>query len=252
MKHISSKLILKTVLALIGVFVTLDGLILMFVSNFNLGNILTILLGVAILVPTLLPKYKMLKIPKWIKAIYISLLCLAVVCSSFLLIYGSNDSARYKEDAVIVLGAAVRGEQPSLTLIHRLNKAVEYHNENPDALIVVSGGKGSGENVTEAEAMEKYLKQKGVNQKKIIKEDKADSTYTNFLYSKEILDKELGENYTVAYITNEFHIWRAGLCAKEAGIENSTYMHAGTNFSYLISAVLRECLAVIKFIVFKS
>ncbi len=232
----------------IGSVICLNGLALFFVSNLNLGNFLTVILGAGIVLTVIF--FKVLN--KILKVAIIAIICIATLFSGFLIIYGLSDNVTYKEDAIIVLGAAVHGDTPSLTLKKRLDTAVEYYAQNPNALILVSGGKGQGENVTEAEAMEKYLLAKGVPQQVIIKEDKATSTYENFLLSGELIKEKLGDNTSVAYITNEYHIMRAGLCADKAVVANATHIHSDTNISYLISGVLRECLAVVKYAVFKN
>lgn len=242
------KQISKILIAAIGAAILLNGIALFFVSNVNLGNFLTVAMGAVILLTVLLFK----KLTKWLKALLIAGISVAVVFSSFLIIYGKSDNVTYSEDAVIVLGAAVHGKTPSLTLKRRLDTAVQYHAQNPDAIIIVSGGQGAQEDITEAEAMENYLIEHGVAADKIIKEAAATSTYENFTFSKEILTEHFGDDYTAAFITNEYHTLRAGLCAKRAGIENITHAHSNTNLSYLVSGSLRECLAVIKYIVFKS
>lgn len=242
------KTLFKIIFAVSGAAILLNGIALFFVSNINLGNFLTVAMGAVILLTVLLFK----KLAKWLKTVLIAGISLAVVFSSFLIIYGKNDNVTYSEDAVIVLGAAVHGKTPSLTLKRRLDTAVEYHEQNPDAVIVVSGGQGAQEDITEAETMENYLLEHGVAADKIIKEESATSTYENFTFSKEILTEHFGDDYTAAFITNEYHTLRAGLCAKRAGIENITHAHSNTNLSYLVSGVLRECLAVVKYLIFKS
>lgn len=242
------KKIFKIIFLCLGAGIFINGIALFFVSNVNLGNFLTVSMGAIIMLVALLFK----KLTKWFKIILISGISIAVVCSSFLIFYGKNDTATYEEDAIIVLGAAVHGKTPSLTLKRRLDKAVEYHAQNPDAVIVVSGGQGAQEDISEAEAMKIYLVENGVASDKIIKEDKSTSTTENFKFSKEILDKHFSGDYTAAFITNEYHILRASLCAKRAGIESATHLHSSTTLSYIASGVLRECLAVLKYIIFKN
>ncbi len=241
------KTILKIIVAVIGAVIALNGAALFFVSNVNLGCFLSIGLGAVIIFVAVFFN----KIAKWLKILLLSGIGVAVVLSSVLIAGGKNDTVTYSEDAVIVLGAAVHGKTPSLTLKRRLDKAVEYHTQNPDAVIVVSGGQGAQEDISEAEAMKTYLIENGVASDKIIKEDKSTSTSENFRFSKEILDKQLSGDYSVAFITNEYHISRASLCAKRAGLENTTHLHSNTTLSYLISGTLRECLAVVKYIIFK-
>ncbi len=242
------KNILKIIIATIGGIIAFDGIALFFVSNVNLGNFLTIILGCAIILVSL----TFMKLLKGLRILLIIGISLGIICSSFLIFYGKNDNVTYKEDAVVVLGAAVHGKTPSLTLKRRLNKTVEYHKLNPSAIIVVSGGQGAQEDISEAEAMKNYLVEKGVNYDKIVEEKEATSTYENFTFSKEILDKKLNNDYTVCFITNEYHILRSLLCAKRAGIYNTSHLHSNTNLSYLISGSLRECLAVVKYVVFKN
>lgn len=234
------KNIIKIIIATIGAIIAVNGVALFFVSNANLGNLLCVLLGAAIIFIALM----FTQLAKWLKISIISCLALAVAFSSFLIIYGRSDSATYTEDAVIVLGAAVHGKTPSLTLKKRLDMAVEYHKQNPNAIIVVSGGQGAQEDISEAEAMETYLIEQGVAGKKIIKEDKSTSTTENFTFSKEILDKHFNKEYTICFITNEYHVLRAVDCAKSVGLTDITHLHSNTNLSYLISGSLRECLAV--------
>ena len=119
--------------------------------------------------------------------ILFSLLCF-VFLAGYVLSY-AHSTVTYKEDAIIVLGAAVHGKTPSRTLRYRLKKAVDYHEQNPDAIIIVSGGQGAQEDISEAEAMKIYLVENGVASNKIIKEDKSTSTAENFKFSKEILDE---------------------------------------------------------------
>lgn len=241
------KTILKIIVAAVGVVIALNGAALFFVSNVNLGNFLSIALGAVIVLIALLFN----KLGKWLKILLLSCIGVAVVLSSVLIVGGKNDTVTYSEDAVIVLGAAVHGKTPSRTLRYRLKKAVDYHEQNPDAIIIVSGGQGAQEDISEAEAMKIYLIENGVASNKIIKEDKSTSTSENFKFSKEILDASFTDDYSVAFITNEYHILRASLCAKRAGIENTTHLHSNTTLSYLISGTLRECLAVVKYIIFK-
>lgn len=241
------KTILKIIVAAIGAVIALNGAALFFVSNVNLGNFLSVGLGAIIILIALFFK----KLAKWLKILLLACIGAVVILSSFLIINGTNDTVTYSEDAIIVLGAAVHGKTPSRTLKYRLKKAVEYHTQNPDSVIIVSGGQGAQEDISEAEAMKIYLIENGIKPDKIIKEDKSTSTSENFEFSKKILTEKFGEDYTVAFVTNEYHITRASLCANRAGIKNTTHLHSNTTLSYLISGTLRECLAVVKYIIFK-
>lgn len=234
-------------LFIIGTALSINALILFFTSNFNLGNVLTLLLGIFLILYSVYFEWINANFPIWLKTIIALGLSAVVLLSGFLLIYGLNDNSNNKEDALIVLGAAVHGKTPSATLSDRLDAAADYHKQNPDALIIVSGGKGPQEEISEAEAMKKYLIEKGVNSDKIIKEEKSTSTLENFKFSKEILDNTFGKDYSVAFVTNEYHIYRANNIAKEAGIKNINHTHCNTRWYTLASGTLRECIGVLKY-----
>ncbi len=238
---------LRAFVLIIGVILTGNGVLLTVRTNFNLGNVLTLGLGVILLFYAIKFDWVNKKVPKWLKTVFILGLCAVVVFASFLYIYGLSDNAQYNEDALIVLGAAVQGDTPSLALADRLDAAALYHEKNPDAVLVVSGGKGPQENITEAEAMESYLVKKGVPKDKIIKEERATSTKENFMFSKEILDNTFNKEYKVAFVTNEYHVYRAGGIAGSVGLKNISHVHSGTRWYSVVTGTLRECLAVLKF-----
>ncbi len=242
--------ITRFVLCALGAIVTLNGIMLFILSNFNLGNVLTLGLGLLLVLYAVFFKKINRIMPRWAKLAAIIIIVLGISLMSFLLIYGTVDTVTYKEDAIIVLGAGVHGETPSAVLRARLDKAAEYHKKNPYALIVVSGGRGPQEDVTEAYAMEKYLLSHGVDPDMIIKEEKSTSTLENFKFSKKILDTVLPEGYSVAYISNEYHIYRAGGFASRAGLNNATHLHSNSRFVSILPGTLRECLAVMAFWVF--
>ena len=158
-----------------------------------------------------------------------------------------TDNTTGKEDAVIVLGAAVKDNELSKALKSRLDASFEYLSDNPDAIVVVSGGKGHDESMSEAEAMEKYLVSLGVDKNRIIKEEKSTSTYENFKFSKELLNNRLGDNYSTVFVTNNFHVLRASFIAKDAGLNCK---HIGSNMYWLDlpSNTARETLAIFKYL----
>ena len=186
---------------------------------------------------------------KMIVLIIFILILLSVGIS--LAFYGRNDNVTFCEDAVVVLGKGLDGDKVPVNLAKRLDKAIEYHENNPRALIVVSGGKGNEEKLSEAQAMADYLISKGIAENIIVKEDKSTTTYENFIFSTDILKQKLGENYSVAFISNSFHIWRAEKLAKELGI-NATHLGAGIQWSTVPANYLREISVIFGLIVLKK
>lgn len=241
---------MRFVLLLAGAALFANGVLMAFVSNFNLGLVLTVFAGLFFLLWGAFYKRVKEKVPKGIRYAVTAAILIEVLLVGFLAVYGQIDSVTYNEDAVIVLGAGVHGDTPSYPLALRLRAAKKYYDKNPGTVLIVSGGQGFQESISEAEAMEKYLISLGVPEDKIIKEDKARSTAENMEFSKAILDKMFGEDYSVAVVTNNFHIYRAVGIAKEAGLENVTHYHAGLKWYNLAPCYLRESLAVMKFMLF--
>ena len=120
-------------------------------------------------------------------------------------------------DYIIVLGAQVRKDGPSPVLKYRLDKAVEYLNENPDTVCIVSGGQGSNEPWSEAEGMARYLQEKGIDTARILTEDQSQTTGQNITNSKKLMK----EGASVGIVTNNFHVFRALQIAKKYGQESS-------------------------------
>ncbi len=133
-------------------------------------------------------------------------------------------NARTDKDAerpyLIVLGAAVYGDQPSLTLVRRLEGALDYLERYPQSVAVVSGGMGPGETVTEAKAMQDWLVRHGVSEDRIVQEDKATSTKENLSFSFEKI-RERGDepNGKVAIVSSAYHLFRAKSMARLQGVE---------------------------------
>ena len=240
--------------ALLGIYYFLSGVGAVIYSNFTAGSIACVLLGLCFGAFGFfngklkkLCKTKLLMVFKYI----ILSGCIFTVCfSCFLEIYGKYDNTTSNEDCIIVLGAAVKGKTVSSALKSRLDAALEYMKNNSKSIAVVSGGKGFQEEITEAEAMKNYLVSKGIDEDRIIKEEKATSTYENFKFSKEILDKRLKKGYKTALVTNNFHVLRAGLVAKDAAL-SCTHIGSDIYWYDLAPNCARETMAIIKYLMFK-
>ena len=149
----------------------------------------------------------------------------------------------FDADYLIVLGAAVHGDTPSLSLVERLEAAKDYLIKHPDTVVIVSGGQGSGANVSEARAMYEWLYANGIDPTRIIMEDKASSTYENLKFSREIIN-ELSDDATVAVVSSEYHLCRAKLIAKTLDMEIHTVAAQTTYFTVMLNYFIREAFGV--------
>ena len=221
--------------------------LMMTIANLNFGLLPVAMLGTALLVYGLF--FEKLPFRRLISGVLAFGLSVIIAFTSFLALYGRNDNATYNEKTVIVLGCGIRGERVSVGLAKRLNKAYEYHLQNPDAVIIVSGGQGPQEDIPEALAMKRYLMEKGVPEDRIIMEDKSTSTITNFKYSHEIMKEKGLPDDSVVFVTNGYHVYRGASYAKAEGL---TVTHLGTDIIWYTIPMnyLREMLAVMKMWVF--
>ena len=113
----------------------------------------------------------------------------------------SGDGDR-EYDYIIVLGAAVHGDTPSLSLVERMSAARDYMQTHPQTIAIVSGGQGSDENISEAEAMTAWLTDKGIDKSRIIAEDKATSTLENLENSFNII-RQRGGHKRISHISRK-------------------------------------------------
>jgi len=183
------------------------------------------------------------KIPKKIHILTTSLCLIPAVFALFLFAYGNMSNVDYTEDVVIVLGAGVNVEAVSRPLANRLNAAIDYWEQNPNAYIIVCGGLGNRAVITEAEAMARFLIARGVPPDQILLEDMSTSTYENLAFAKIILNEHFPHGFRAVLITNDFHIYRAVRTARHVGLDVS-HVGAHTNVSTWPVNYLREMLAV--------
>ena len=164
---------------------------------------------------------------------------------------GEEDRSALPVDAVIVLGAGVNGETPSLTLETRIRRAAAYMEQHPEVPVVLSGGQGPGERITEAECMRRTLTALGAEEERLL-EDRSTSTAENFAFSKALLE-EYGVDPSTAVIgvvTNDFHMFRARLIAHREGL---TTVGAPAELPWwwlTANYYLREAFAMVKTLIF--
>lgn len=167
-----------------------------------------------------------------------------IVVEAFIIGSSSGDSnADY--NYVIVLGAAVNGNTPSLALVERMDAARSYLLEHPDSVAILSGGRGGGENISEAEAMYNWLTAKGIDGSRLILEDKAESTYENLKYSFDIIRQRGQEpGASTAVVTSEYHVYRAKLLAESLGADVGGVAADTTRFPIKLNYFIREAFGV--------
>ena len=255
--------IFTRLLFLLGILGILDTFLLLLLSGgVNLGTILPGFAGGLLIfwgyVKAFFQKFMPVgKNRSWVlkvRQVVISLSLMGLF--SFLVIEGgiiSNSSPDpvVEVDYLIILGAGLNGEQLSWTLWERMQKGLDYLEENPKAKVVLSGGQGPGENISEAEGMRRFLVGQGIADERILKEDQSTSTMENFRYSKAILVRQAGfqDSERVAVITNDFHLFRSKILARRNGLI-PVGISSPTPWYLVPNVYLREYFAVVKSLIF--
>ena len=146
---------------------------------------------------------------------------------------------------LVVLGAAVYGDQPSLTLVRRLEGALNYLNTYPDSVAIVSGGMGKGEALTEAQAMHDWLLRHGIPEERILMEPKATSTQENLSYSFGLI-RERGDepDGNVAVVSSTYHLFRAKSMARLQSVEVAGVAAPWGRTMVMLNYFIREAFGV--------
>ena len=177
---------------------------------------------------------------------YFVLFGMSVYVFCFLFI-GINSYLQYKHkvpknaDYIIVLGAGLKKNKPTLALKYRIETAADYAKENPKTKMIVSGGLGKDELISEAECMKIELIKLGIEENRIIKEDLSTNTYENMKFSKNYIQ----ENEKGIIVTNDYHLFRSIKLAKKQGLQ-IVGLPAKTPTVILPTAYIRECLSILK------
>ena len=192
--------------------------------------------------------YFLLRKLRLVRRIFSILLCLGLVVfgiTELFVLSASKGNPDVSCDYIVVLGAKVNGEFPSLTLLERINAAYDYLITHPDTIAIVSGGQGSDEGISEAECMFRELTTMGIPGDRIWLEDQATSTWENLQFSLDIIREKTGSTpEKLGIVSSEFHLFRAGLFAKDCGIE-AVGIPAHTSWTSIrINYYLREVVCI--------
>ena len=220
-----------TILALmillwVPVVLIANGVIMYRREGHSLANLLSLLLGIVVAVGEICTFLFFIFPYFWAAdtAEFVSAGMRAVLFISLTVTYGSVIFAAFMVytalitflphrrdfDYVIIHGAGLlKGRKVSKLLADRIDRAIEvYHRDPAPPMLIPSGGRGSDEDLSEAEAMEQYLLEHGIPKAHIIREDRSRTTRENLLFSKEIIDGRDGPGLT-ALVTSNYHVYRA-------------------------------------------
>ena len=202
-----------------------------------------------------LVSFKGRRTPRWLKLVLVLVL---VGVLGFSALFGAVLSGMYDQidgepQVMVILGCQVKPWGPSILLQDRLDKALEYLETEPDMTVVVSGGQGPDEHISEARAMADYLMEQGIEQERILLEDQSHNTVQNLTLTRRLLD-ELGYDLEqdIVVVSNGFHLTRVRMLWDRVWEEDnlSTLAAPSSHVPSRLKMYLREPLALAKSFVF--
>ena len=164
-------------------------------------------------------------------------------------------------EVMVIFGCQVKPDGPSILLRDRLDTALAYWEEHPDIKIVVTGGKGDDEHISEAQCMYDYLTARGVSWNQILMEDQSRNTHQNIQNTWKSLCGQMGpwdsalvpEECRYVLVSSDFHLSRILMLWQRATgrTDNVTTLPAPVSHApSRVQMFFREPLALVKSFVF--
>ena len=151
---------------------------------------------------------------------------------------------------MLVLGAKVRNDGPSVSLMDRIKATAAYMEAHPDVIAIVSGGKGPDEPITEAQCMFEQLVKLGVDPERIWLEDQATSTWENLHFAMNLIEEKTGQRpEKIGLLSSEYHLFRAKIFARACGVEAVGIPARTSRISQMVNHFMREVAGVWHYII---
>ena len=261
-------LILFPIALITFILVTISNIFLLKREGKTLRNLLGLLMGIFICLLTLLPNYiygvlqksqtiniyNLNSVGPYLYNFIESLVYLTVAYLECVLIgtivvalKSVKKKVTYNKDYIIILGCQIKKDGSLTPLLKgRVDRALEFRNEQltetgKDLIFIPSGGKGNDEVISESDAMKNYLLSQGIKEKNILIENKSKSTYENIKFSNKLIKNK---NANIAFSTNNYHVFRAGLLATEQGLKLDG-IGSKTKTYFWINAFIREFIGTL-------
>ncbi len=185
--------------------------------------------------------------PRWVRGVIVFFRCVILVCVVWffsiqaLVFSGMFADCEAQVDYVLVAGAMVYGETPSTALLARIDAAYEYMTAYPDAVAVLCGGQGAGEDITEAECMRRVLAERGIPPERMILEDRSSTTAENMRNARVLIEDE---SASAVVVTSNFHVFRTVRIAEKSGWREVYGIAAPFRGIMVVHYMAREFLTV--------
>ncbi|WP_156908383.1 YdcF family protein [Atopobium fossor] len=183
---------------------------------------------------------------------FVSLLLILYVVASWLNLIPQT---RKQYTHIVVLGAGlIDGRTVTPLLAKRIDAGIAAWHKNPGSKLVMSGGQGSDELVPEAQAMYEYAIDKGIPAHALVQERNSRNTQENLQFSFKLINADVRHNApnnndttsssapTVLIVSDNYHVYRALLLAKNMGL-SCDGRGSKTRLYFYINAMVREFVA---------
>ena len=188
---------------------------------------------------------KTTKVVKRVFTVILVISLLVVGVTECLIIHASFGDRDETCEYMLVLGAKVRYDGPSVSLMDRIKAAAAYMNAHPEVIAIVSGGKGADEPMTEAQCMYAELVKLGISPDRIWMEEKATSTWENLHFALNLIEEKTGQRpEKIGLLSSEYHLFRAKMFAKECGVEAAGIPARTSRISQMVNHFMREVAGV--------
>lgn len=242
-----NKVVITSILITLGIISFVYGIFIYSKESSTKFQLIWFLISFGFILLGILIYYNIFsKIPLiYFNIIFLLSLVLLIIFLLIEIIIISHFNNQYEKnlDYIIVLGAQIRKDGPSVILKCRLDKAIEYLNQNKNTKCIVSGGQNLKEPFEESHGMMLYMTKNKIDKNRMIIENKAKDTVQNIKNSIALLgDKDL----KIGIVTNKFHLYRSLKIAKKLGLTNVYGIGARSSLFYLPHNLLREFIGVLK------
>ena len=188
-----------------------------------------------------------------VKSVFTILLCiglLVVGVTECFIIHASFGDKDETCEYMLVLGAKVRNDGPSVSLMDRIRATADYMNAHPEVIAIVSGGQGDDEPMTEAQCMYEELLKLGIAPERIWMETSATSTWENLRFAMNLIEAKTGQRpEKIGLLSSEYHLFRAKMFARECGVEAVGIPARTSRLSQMINHFMREVAGVWHYII---
>lgn len=242
---------MKTLVIFGPILLLLGAILLAIPYHMQMTGLVLVLVGLVMVVSWLLWRRPTRKKQTFISVLAIlassGVICL-MAAMNIITTSGQPDWARAGQaDYAVVLGANVKTDGTASRIMRqRLRAAVEFMEKNPDAMVILSGGKGDDEPISEAECMYRTIVEMGADPSRLLLEENSVDTRDNLMFSWEIIESRGGTEKAIAVITSEFHQRRAGYIGDALGIETCAVPAHTDQWFYRVNYTLREVFAFVK------